>query len=150
MLFPFQSTTMDPNPPLPQSSFIDYGSLAFVPNTRNHNFTNQNDNTANDGNPVRGSIAERRAAKCGFKAERINTARFRTTSPLASPSAAAAATARSPCITIPAGISPTALLDSPIMLPNSQVKIKRSCFELLDLFLFLHFGWLLKLRCIYV
>nr|AYD59714.1 WRKY transcription factor 55 [Ziziphus jujuba] len=60
------------------------------------------------------SIAERRAAKCGFNAERISTARFRTTSPLASPAA------RSPCLTIPPGISPTALLDSPIMLPNSQ------------------------------
>ncbi|KAM1752858.1 hypothetical protein ACFX11_010778 [Malus domestica] len=60
------------------------------------------------------SIAERRAAKCGFNAERINTARFRTTSPLHSPPA------RSPCLTIPAGISPTALLDSPMMLPNSQ------------------------------
>ncbi|CAB4316099.1 unnamed protein product [Prunus armeniaca] len=62
------------------------------------------------------SIAERRAAKCGFNAERINTARFRTTSPLPSPAAAA----RSPCLTIPPGISPTALLDSPMMLPNSQ------------------------------
>ncbi|XP_021281745.1 probable WRKY transcription factor 2 [Herrania umbratica] len=63
-----------------------------------------------------GSIAERRAATCGFKAERISTARFRaSTSPLASPSA------RSPYLTIPPGISPTALLDSPIMLPNAQV-----------------------------
>ncbi|PON64704.1 WRKY domain containing protein [Parasponia andersonii] len=60
------------------------------------------------------SIAERRAAKFGFNAVKINTARFRTTSPLASPAA------RSPCLTIPPGISPTALLDSPIMLPNSQ------------------------------
>ncbi|XP_062002809.1 probable WRKY transcription factor 2 [Rosa rugosa] len=63
------------------------------------------------------SIAERRAAKCGFNAERINTARFRrtNTSPLPSP------VERSPChLTIPPGISPTALLDSPMMLPNSQ------------------------------
>lgn len=66
------------------------------------------------------SIAERR----GFSSDaaRINTARFRTTSPLASPAA------RSPCLTIPPGISPTALLDSPVMLPNSQV---------LSLFLFI-------------
>ncbi|XVF41531.1 hypothetical protein PTKIN_Ptkin01aG0286800 [Pterospermum kingtungense] len=62
-----------------------------------------------------GSIAERRAATCGFKAERISTARFRaSTSPLGSPSV------RSPYLTIPPGISPTALLDSPIMLPNAQ------------------------------
>ncbi|XP_070676197.1 probable WRKY transcription factor 2 isoform X2 [Malus domestica] len=60
------------------------------------------------------SIAERRAAKCGFNAERINTVRVRTTNPLNSPPA------RSPCLTIPSGISPTALLDSPVMVPNSQ------------------------------
>ncbi|XP_027351382.1 probable WRKY transcription factor 20 [Abrus precatorius] len=61
------------------------------------------------------SIAERR----GFNsnAARINTALFRTstsTTPSLSP------VARSPRLTIPVGISPTALLDSPIMLPNSQ------------------------------
>ncbi|KAK8507475.1 hypothetical protein V6N13_141498 [Hibiscus sabdariffa] len=62
-----------------------------------------------------GSIAERRAATCGFKAEKISTARFRaSTSPLASPSVG------SPYLTIPPGISPSALLDSPIMLPNAQ------------------------------
>ncbi|XWS42936.1 hypothetical protein CRYUN_Cryun16bG0056600 [Craigia yunnanensis] len=67
------------------------------------------------GSRISGSIAERRAATCGFKAERICTARFRaSTSPLGSPSA------RSPYLTIPPGISPTALLDSPIMLPNAQ------------------------------
>ncbi|XP_041020592.1 WRKY transcription factor SUSIBA2-like [Juglans microcarpa x Juglans regia] len=55
------------------------------------------------------SIAERRAAKCGFNAKCLKTALFRTASPLASPAAR---------LTIPAGISPTALLDSPIMLPN--------------------------------
>ncbi|XP_057756704.1 WRKY transcription factor SUSIBA2-like [Arachis stenosperma] len=70
--------------------------------------------------PAKRSIAERR----GFNsnAARINTARFRTntitTSPLASPSPSSCSA--SPCITIPPGISPTALLDSPIMLPNSQ------------------------------
>ncbi|XP_050206559.1 probable WRKY transcription factor 2 [Mercurialis annua] len=63
-----------------------------------------------------GSIAERRAAKCGFKAERINTARFRTVSPLTSPPAVV----RSPYLTIPPGMSPSALLDSPIMLQNCQ------------------------------
>ena len=67
---------------------------------------------------IGGSIAERRAATCGFKAERISTARFRaSTSPLGSPSV------RSPYLTIPPGISPTALLDSPIMLPNAQVPV---------------------------
>ncbi|KAL2330178.1 hypothetical protein Fmac_017759 [Flemingia macrophylla] len=67
------------------------------------------------GFPAKRSIAERR----GFNsnAARINTALFRTsTSTTPSPSPAA----RSPRLTIPPGISPTALLDSPIMLPNSQ------------------------------
>ncbi|PIA29933.1 hypothetical protein AQUCO_05800185v1 [Aquilegia coerulea] len=62
------------------------------------------------------SIAERRAARCGFNAPRLNTARFRTTSPLSSPSV------RSPYLTIPPGLSPTSLLDSPVMLPNSQAQ----------------------------
>ena len=62
------------------------------------------------------SIAERRAAKFGFNAQSLNkTALFRTASSLPSPAA------RSPRITIPPGISPAALLDSPIMLPNTQV-----------------------------
>ncbi|GMY13941.1 WRKY transcription factor SUSIBA2-like [Fagus crenata] len=61
------------------------------------------------------SIAERRAAKFGFNAQSLNkTALFRTASSLPSPAA------RSPRITIPPGISPAALLDSPIMLPNTQ------------------------------
>ncbi|KAF5200644.1 Wrky transcription factor protein [Thalictrum thalictroides] len=62
------------------------------------------------------SIAERRAARCGFNAPRLNTARFRTISPLSSPSG------RSPYLTIPPGLSPTSLLDSPVMLSNSQAQ----------------------------
>ena len=79
------------------------------------------------------SIAERRAAKCGFNAQSLNkTALFRTATPLASSSPAA----RSPRLTIPPGISPAALLDSPIMLPNTQVSF-------LSLLLFLNVVWLL-------
>lgn len=77
------------------------------------------------------SIAERRAVKCGFKAERIRTARFRASGPACSGSGSPAAL--SPCLTIPPGISPTALLDSPVMLPNSQVII------ITELFLFYFF-----------
>ncbi|XP_054777283.1 WRKY transcription factor SUSIBA2-like [Prosopis cineraria] len=64
------------------------------------------------GSLTKRSIAERR----GFSSDaaRINTPRFRTASQLASPAA------RSPRVTLPPGISPTALLDSAIMLPNSQ------------------------------
>lgn len=63
-----------------------------------------------------GSIAERRAARCGFNAPTINTARFRCISPMSSP------LVRSPYLTIPAGLSPTALLDSPVMLSNSRAQ----------------------------
>ncbi|XP_042468522.1 probable WRKY transcription factor 4 isoform X1 [Zingiber officinale] len=61
-----------------------------------------------------GSIAARRAARCGFvePAPRLSTtARFRSVSPLASPAA---------LVTIPPGISPTALLDSPVLLLKSH------------------------------
>ncbi|KAJ6763581.1 WRKY TRANSCRIPTION FACTOR PROTEIN 1-RELATED [Salix purpurea] len=97
---------MDNNPA------ADYKTLLWVPNLE----TKSCDGDGGDNN--RGiSIAERRAAKCGFKmkAERINAARFRTTSPLTSP-------LRSPFVIIPSGISPSALLDSPIMPPNSHVQ----------------------------
>ncbi|KAI3952906.1 hypothetical protein MKX01_028598 [Papaver californicum] len=63
------------------------------------------------GGGSKSSIAERRAARYGFNAPKINTARFRSMSPLSSPS---------PYITIPAGLSPASLLDSPVMLSNSQ------------------------------
>ncbi|TKY65351.1 WRKY transcription factor 2 [Spatholobus suberectus] len=81
-----------------------------------NNSNNCDDETfVSDSKGAKKSIAERR----GFNsnAARINTALFRTaTSTTPSPSPAA----RSPRLTIPSGISPTALLDSPIMLPNSQ------------------------------
>lgn len=77
-----------------------------------------------------GSIAERRAAKCGFNAARISTARFRTAGSMA-PSGEPGAS--SPRLTIPAGISPTALLDSPIMLPNSQVILRLRDIVFLDI-----------------
>ncbi|MBA0872750.1 hypothetical protein Goshw_019853 [Gossypium schwendimanii] len=71
--------------------------------------------TADDDDQGEGrgpSIAERRAATCGFKAEMICTPTFK--SPLGPTSP------RLPYFTISPGISPTALLDSPIMLPNAQ------------------------------
>lgn len=56
----------------------------------------------------RGSIAERRAANLGFDASRISfDSSCSSSSPL--------------FFTIPSRISPAALLDSPVMLPNSQV-----------------------------
>ncbi|GAB2218488.1 hypothetical protein Droror1_Dr00001712 [Drosera rotundifolia] len=64
-----------------------------------------------------GSIAERRASKLGFNASKIRTPtpKFRSSCSLMSPGG------RSNYLMIPAGISPTMLLDSPIMVPNAQV-----------------------------
>ncbi|MCD7471424.1 hypothetical protein HAX54_011865 [Datura stramonium] len=54
------------------------------------------------------SIAQRRAATCGFNASGISTP------------AMSSPPARETFLTIPPGLTPAALLDSPIMLPNSQ------------------------------
>ncbi|KAH0695183.1 hypothetical protein KY285_022280 [Solanum tuberosum] len=54
------------------------------------------------------SIAQRREEKCGFNASGIST-------PAMSPPLD-----RETFLTIPPGLTPTALLDSPVMLPNSQ------------------------------
>ncbi|OWM86137.1 probable WRKY transcription factor 20 [Punica granatum] len=78
------------------------------------------------GVSLSGSIAERRAAKCGFNVAQISTARFRMSGSL--PSLGGSGTP-SPCLTIPPGISPTALLDSPIMLPNSQLSPTTGTFS---------------------
>jgi len=77
----------------------------------NHHNNNGNEETESKG--AKRSLAERR----GFNsnAAKINTTLFCSeTSTNPSPSPATH-------LTIPPGISPTALLDSPIMLPNSQV-----------------------------
>lgn len=70
------------------------------------------------------SIAERRAAWRGLDRPilppRVTTARFRSNggpSPLSSPAAAM----RSPCLVIPPGLSPAALLDSPVLLQVSTL-----------------------------
>lgn len=62
-----------------------------------------------------GSFAERLAARGGFNAPRLNTARFKCLPSVSSPGGV-----RSPYLTIPPGLSPTTLLDSPVLLSNSQ------------------------------
>lgn len=64
-----------------------------------------------------GSFAERLAARGGFNAPRLNTARFKCLPSVSSPSGV-----RSPYLTIPPGLSPTTLLDSPVLLSNSQAQ----------------------------
>ncbi|KAF8410919.1 hypothetical protein HHK36_003456 [Tetracentron sinense] len=62
----------------------------------------------------RGGLSERMAARAGFNAPRLNTAGIR--SPNLSSSSPKV---RSPYLTIPPGLSPTTLLDSPVFLSNS-------------------------------
>lgn len=65
-----------------------------------------------------GSLRASKRGRNGFNVSKNNLAlpRFRTATPLGSPMV------RSPCLTIPPGISPTLLLDSPITLLNTQVR----------------------------
>eukprot|EP00268_Persea_americana_P056716 TRINITY_DN6728_c0_g1_i1.p1 TRINITY_DN6728_c0_g1~~TRINITY_DN6728_c0_g1_i1.p1 ORF type:complete len:741 (-),score=186.62 TRINITY_DN6728_c0_g1_i1:224-2446(-) len=66
----------------------------------------------------RGGLAERVAARAGFNAPRLNTARIRSSNMLPSSSPEV----RSPYLTIPPGLSPTSLLESPVLLSNSKVQ----------------------------
>lgn len=64
------------------------------------------------------SIAERRAAKCGFNVSQFDKAQLKSAGTFFSPDV------RSPYVTIPAGISPATLLESPVTLPYAQVTNK--------------------------
>uniref|UniRef100_A0A5B6YMV3 Putative WRKY transcription factor 2 n=1 Tax=Davidia involucrata TaxID=16924 RepID=A0A5B6YMV3_DAVIN len=61
----------------------------------------------------RGGLLERMAARAGFNAPRLNTEIIRTAELRLNPDV------RSPYLTIPPGISPTTLLESPVFLSNS-------------------------------
>ncbi|KAF6145976.1 hypothetical protein GIB67_033335 [Kingdonia uniflora] len=62
---------------------------------------------------TRGSLAERMAARAGFNAPTLNTENIR------SANISSSSDVRSPYLTIPPGLSPTTLLDSPVFLSNS-------------------------------
>ncbi|GFP99131.1 probable WRKY transcription factor 2 [Phtheirospermum japonicum] len=61
----------------------------------------------------RGGLLERMAARAGFNAPRLNTESIRPTQLYTKPDI------RSPYLTIPPGLSPTTLLESPVFLSNS-------------------------------
>ncbi|KAJ4827937.1 hypothetical protein Tsubulata_032739 [Turnera subulata] len=61
----------------------------------------------------RGGLGERIAARAGFNAPRLNTESIRSADLSLNPEI------RSPYLTIPPGLSPTTLLDSPVFLSNS-------------------------------
>ncbi|KAG5550889.1 hypothetical protein RHGRI_009356 [Rhododendron griersonianum] len=64
----------------------------------------------------RGGLLERMAARAGFNAPRLNTESIRPADLLLDPDV------RSPYLTIPPGLSPTSLLESPVFLANSLVQ----------------------------
>lgn len=70
-------------------------------------------NTVNAHKP---SLTERRAARAGLSAPTINTDQIR-----AANFGSSGSEIRSPYLTIPPGLSPTTLLDSPVFLSNSLV-----------------------------
>lgn len=66
----------------------------------------------------RGGLLERMAARAGFNAPRLNTESIRSADLSLNPDV------RSPYLTIPPGLSPTTLLDSPVFLSNSLVSLE--------------------------
>lgn len=64
---------------------------------------------------LRGGLVERIAARAGFNAPRLNTEGFRSSD------LSLNSDVQSPYLTIPPGLSPTTLLDSPVFLANSLV-----------------------------
>ncbi|KAF5479150.1 hypothetical protein F2P56_005646 [Juglans regia] len=64
----------------------------------------------------RAGLMERMAARAGFNAPRLNTQGIRSADLSSNPDI------RSPYLTIPPGLSPTTLLDSPVFLSNSLVQ----------------------------
>ncbi|CAL5390180.1 unnamed protein product [Camellia sinensis] len=63
-----------------------------------------------------GGLLERMAARAGFNAPRLNTENIRPSD------LSQNGDVRSPYLTIPSGLSPTTLLESPVFLSNSQVQ----------------------------
>ncbi|KAF4347601.1 hypothetical protein F8388_024395 [Cannabis sativa] len=113
----------------------DIGSRQFSGTTHNKTedlFPNNNNNNNNNNfkefremgsfsseqksNSRGGGLVDRIAARAGFNAPRLNTESMRSSS---SDLSLAASESRSPYLTIPPGLSPTTLLDSPVFLSNS-------------------------------
>lgn len=63
-------------------------------------------------------LVERIAARAGFNAPKLNTESMRSSD------LSLTSDVRSPYLTIPPGLSPTTLLDSPVFLSNSLVSLK--------------------------
>jgi len=81
----------------------------------------------------RGGLVERMAARAGFNAPRLNTEGIRSTD------LSLNSDIQSPYLTIPPGLSPTTLLDSPVFLANSLVSSVFLCCFLFIKFVFYSF-----------
>lgn len=99
-------------PPLPNTNFNNTGIQGGV---SGHKFCDLGSFSDHKSSSSRGGLVERMAARAGFNAPRLNTQGIRSAD-LSSNSEI-----RSPYLTIPPGLSPTTLLDSPVFLSNSLV-----------------------------
>lgn len=72
-----------------------------------------NESTFEQKSSTRAGLLERMAARAGFNAPRLNTENIRSTDTSLNPEI------RSPYLTIPPGLSPTTLLESPVFVSNS-------------------------------
>ncbi|KAB1214982.1 putative WRKY transcription factor 2 [Morella rubra] len=97
-------------PPLPNTNFNNTGIQGGV---SSHKFCDLGSFSDHKSSSSRGGLVERMAARAGFNAPRLNTQGIRSAD-LSSNS-----DIRSPYLTIPPGLSPTTLLDSPVFLSNS-------------------------------
>lgn len=83
---------------------------------KDHQQTESNLFEANQKSTSPGGLAERMAARAGFGVLKIDTSRV----------SSSGATIRSP-VTIPPGVSPMELLESPVFLPNALVSVCIHC-----------------------
>ncbi|XP_039038340.1 probable WRKY transcription factor 2 [Hibiscus syriacus] len=75
--------------------------------------SNESESMFEQKSSSRGGLVERMAARAGFNAPRLNTESIRSADPSLNPNI------RSPYLTIPPGLSPTTLLESPVFVSNS-------------------------------
>ncbi|GER48089.1 WRKY DNA-binding protein [Striga asiatica] len=101
---------MPPNPS-PRSLFSSVNETKTEPYQNNSSNSLTESKISSRG----GGLMERRAARAGFNAPRLNTESIRLGD-------LCKEEVRSPYLTIPPGLSPTTLLDSPVFLTNSLVQ----------------------------
>jgi WRKY transcription factor 2 len=80
----------------------------------------------NEKSTSNGGLAERMAARAGFGVLKIDTSRVSSSAPIRSP------------VTIPPGVSPRELLESPVFLPNAIVSTCTPCVMLIEMIIMLN------------